>query len=108
MLSDCLRAELAPHRIGVSAICPGIVATNITNTTTFSGTDPDQQAAKRARATKAYARRGFPPEKVAAEILRAVRTGKPVVPVTFESKAARLLGRLSPALLRRLACLDVG
>ncbi|MEV7180338.1 SDR family oxidoreductase [Kitasatospora sp. NPDC093679] len=108
MLSDCLRAELAPHGIGVSAICPGIVATNITSTTTFSGTDPDEQAAKRAKATKAYARRGFPPEKVAAEILRAVRTGKPVVPVTFEAKAARLLGRLSPALLRRLARLDIG
>ncbi|MFD7735652.1 SDR family oxidoreductase [Kitasatospora phosalacinea] len=108
MLSDCLRAELAPHRIGVSAVCPGIVNTNITRTTTFSGLHDDALAAKQAKVSKLYARRGFPPEKVAAEILRAVRTRKPFVPVTFEARAARLLGRLSPALLRRAARIDAG
>ncbi|WP_082119171.1 SDR family oxidoreductase [Saccharothrix sp. ST-888] len=108
MLSECLGAELAPHGIRVSAICPGIVNTNITRTSTFSGLTPAEQAAKQQRVSRMYARRGFPPEKVAAEILRAVRTGKPVVPVTFEAKAARLLGRLSPALLRRAARLNVG
>ncbi|WP_441249077.1 SDR family oxidoreductase [Kitasatospora sp. McL0602] len=108
MLSDCLRAELAPAGIGVSAICPGIVNTNITRTSTFSGLTAAQQSAKQEKVSKMYARRGFPPEKVAAEILRAVRTGKPVVPVTFEAKAARLLGRISPALLRRAARLDLG
>ncbi|MFE1321528.1 SDR family oxidoreductase [Kitasatospora phosalacinea] len=108
MLSDCLRAELAPHRIGVSAICPGIVHTNITRTTTFSGLHDDALAAKQAEVSKLYARRGFPPEKVAAEILRAVRTRKPVVPVTIEAKAARLLGRLSPGLLRLLARTNAG
>ncbi|MFI9272729.1 SDR family oxidoreductase [Kitasatospora sp. NPDC052896] len=108
MLSDCLRAELAPQGIGVSAICPGIVNTNITRTATFSGLSADQQAVKQARAARLYARRGFPPEKVAAEIVRAVRTGKPVVPVTLEARAARLLGRLSPGLLRLAARLDLG
>ncbi len=108
MLSDCLRAELAPAGIGVSAICPGIVNTNITRTSTFSGLTPAEQAAKQAKVSKLYARRGFPPEKVAKEILRAVRTGKAVVPVTFEAKAARLLGRLSPGLLRLAARLNVG
>ncbi|PYC76784.1 short chain dehydrogenase [Streptomyces tateyamensis] len=108
MLSDCLRAELADHGIGVSAICPGIVNTNITRTTTFSGLDSAEQAAKQARVSKMYARRGFPPEKVAAEIVKAVRTGRPVVPVTVEAKAARLLGRLSPALLRRAARINAG
>ncbi|MFE2721074.1 SDR family oxidoreductase [Kitasatospora sp. NPDC059327] len=107
MLSDCLRAELAGHGVGVSTICPGIVNTNITRTSTFSATTADQQAAKQARAAKLYARRGFPPEKVAAAILRAVRTGKPVVPVTPEAKAARFLSRLSPGLLRLAARLNV-
>ncbi|MFJ2775791.1 SDR family oxidoreductase [Kitasatospora sp. NPDC087315] len=107
MLSDCLRAELAGHGIGVSTICPGIVNTNITRTSTFSATTPAQQTAKQARAAKLYARRGFPPEKVAAAILHAVRTGKPVVPVTPEAKLARLLSRLSPGLLRLAARLDV-
>ncbi|MFJ5229765.1 SDR family oxidoreductase [Kitasatospora sp. NPDC088391] len=108
MLSDCLRAELAPHRIGVSTICPGIVNTNITRTTTFSGLGEDDQAAKQAKVSKMYARRGFPPEKVAAEIVRAVRANKAVVPVTVEAKAARLLGRLSPALLRKAARINAG
>ncbi|MFG2818267.1 SDR family oxidoreductase [Kitasatospora sp. NPDC048365] len=108
MLSDCLRAELAPHRIGVSTICPGIVNTNITRTSTFSGLSDAEQAAKQAKVSKMYARRGFPPEKVAAEIVRAVRTGKPVVPVTVEAKAARLLGRISPGLLRRAAQINAG
>ncbi|MEV4558753.1 SDR family oxidoreductase [Kitasatospora sp. NPDC049285] len=108
MLSDCLRAELAPHRIGVSTICPGIVNTNITRTTTFSGLGDAEVADKQAKVSKMYARRGFPPEKVAAEIVRAVRTGKPVVPVTVEAKAARLLGRLSPGLLRKAAQINAG
>jgi short-subunit dehydrogenase len=108
MLSDCLRAELASSGIGVSAICPGIVNTNITRTSTFSGLTAEQQAAKQARASKLYARRGFPPEKVAAEIVKAVRTGKPVVPVTVEAKAARLVGRLWPGLLRQFAKLNAG
>ncbi|MEV0537840.1 SDR family oxidoreductase [Kitasatospora sp. NPDC050463] len=107
MLSDCLRAEMAGHGIGVSTICPGIVNTNITRTSTFSATTADQQAAKQARAAKLYARRGFPPEKVAAAILHAVRTGKPVVPVTPEARAARFLSRLSPGLLRLAARLNV-
>lgn len=107
MLSDCLRAELAGHGIGVSTICPGIVNTNITRTSTFSATSATEQAAKQARAARLYARRGFPPEKVAAAILDAVRTGRPVVPVTPEAKVARFLSRLSPGLLRLAARLNV-
>lgn len=107
ILSDCLRAEFVEHGIGVSTICPGIVNTNITRTSTFSATTADEQAAKQARAARLYARRGFPPEKVAAAIVNAVRTGKPVVPVTPEAKAARFLSRLSPGLLRLAARLNV-
>ncbi|MFF2349636.1 SDR family oxidoreductase [Kitasatospora sp. NPDC058115] len=107
MLSDCLRAELAGHGIGVSTICPGIVNTNITRTSTFSASTADEQAAKQARAARLYARRGFPPEKVATAILAAVRTNKPVVPVTPEARAARFLSRLAPGLLRLAARLDV-
>lgn len=108
MLSDCLRAELVESGIGVSAICPGIVNTNITRTSTFSGVSASEQAAKQDRVAKLYARRGFPPEKVAAEIVKAVRTGKPVVPVTVEAKVARWVGRISPGLLRRAARFNAG
>jgi NAD(P)-dependent dehydrogenase (short-subunit alcohol dehydrogenase family) len=108
MLSDCLRAELAPHGIGVNVICPGIVNTNITRTTTFSGTSPDEQEARRRHAAGLYARRNYPPEKVAAHIVDAVLHNRPMVPVTAEAKIARALGRLSPALLRAAAKLNLG
>ncbi|HVV11726.1 SDR family oxidoreductase [Amycolatopsis sp.] len=100
MLSDCLRAEVSGRGIGVSTICPGLVNTNITRTTTFSGVSAAEQARKQASATKAYQRRNFGPEKVAAEIVRAVAEGKATVPVTAEAKAALVLSRLSPAALR--------
>ncbi|WNV90459.1 SDR family oxidoreductase [Umezawaea sp. Da 62-37] len=107
MLSDCLRAEFAPAGIGVSAICPGVVKTGITATTTFSGVDSAEQARKQARASRLYALRGFGPERVADEIVRAVRTGKAVVPVTVEAKAAHLLSRAAPSALRAFAKLGV-
>ncbi|MDX8148976.1 SDR family oxidoreductase [Lentzea sp. BCCO 10_0061] len=108
MLSDCLRAELAPHAIGVSAICPGVVNTNITATTTFSGVSSEEERRKQDRASRIYARRGFGPEGVATQIVRAVRRNKPVVPVTAEARAARLASRAAPGLLRAFAKLDVG
>ena len=108
MLSDCLRAELADQGIKVSAIYPGIVNTNITRNTTFSGLDDAEQTAQRRRVSGLYARRNFPPEKVAAAIVRAVADERPFVPVTVEAKAARVLGRLSPGLIRAAARLRLG
>ncbi|GAA4421068.1 SDR family oxidoreductase [Actinokineospora soli] len=107
MLSDCLRAELADKGIGVTAVCPGIVATDITNTTRFAGADALDQQRLRRKATATYAKRGFGPEKVAAEIVRAVRSGIPVLPVTPEARAARVVSRFAPGVMRRLARVDV-
>ncbi|MFC1403727.1 MULTISPECIES: SDR family oxidoreductase [Streptacidiphilus] len=108
MLSDCLRAELAGQGIKVSAIYPGIVNTNITRSTTFSGLDDAEQTAQRRRVSGLYARRNFPPEKVAAAIVKAVADDRPFVPVTVEAKAARVLGRLSPGLIRTAARFRLG
>ncbi|WP_436493723.1 SDR family oxidoreductase [Actinokineospora sp. HUAS TT18] len=107
MLSDCVGAELADHGITVSAICPGIVATDITNTTRFAGKDDVEQQRLRQKATKSYARRGFGPERVAADIVRAVERGTAVVPVTAEAKIARLGARFAPGLMRAAAKMDV-
>ncbi|MEZ0093161.1 SDR family oxidoreductase [Streptacidiphilus sp. EB129] len=108
MLSDCLRAELADSGIGVTAIYPGIVNTGITRSTTFSGLDEAAQSAQRQKVSGMYARRNFPPEKVAAAIVRAVRRDRPFVPVTVEARAARLIGRISPGLLRTAARFNLG
>ncbi|MFI6648633.1 SDR family oxidoreductase [Streptomyces sp. NPDC050529] len=103
MLSECLRAELAEKSIGVSAICPGIVNTNITATTRFAGADAAEEKRLRQRTSKLYGMRNYPPEKVAEAILRAVVRNQAVVPVTPESHAARFVSRLSPGVLRGIA-----
>jgi NAD(P)-dependent dehydrogenase (short-subunit alcohol dehydrogenase family) len=52
MLSECLRAELADQGIGVTAICPGIIDTNITRTTDFVGVDAQAQERRRLAAAR--------------------------------------------------------
>ncbi|MFD8619921.1 SDR family oxidoreductase [Streptomyces sp. NPDC059513] len=103
MLSECLRAELAEKSIGVSAICPGIVNTNITATTRFAGAGVEEEQRLRKRTTRLYGRRNYPPEKVADAILEAVVRNRAVVPVTPEARGARLLSRVSPGVLRGIA-----
>ncbi|GGS84729.1 MULTISPECIES: SDR family oxidoreductase [Streptomyces] len=106
MLSQCLRAELAPQSIGVSAVCPGIVNTNITSTSRFTGVDGAEEKRRQERAARLYRLRNFPPERVADAILRAVVHNEAVVPVTPESKGALWLSRFAPGVLRRLARLE--
>ena len=38
-MSEVLRAELAPHGVGVSVLCPGLVQTNLGATTAAAGSD---------------------------------------------------------------------
>lgn len=106
MLSECLRAELAAKSIGVSAICPGIVNTNITATSRFAGVDEAEERRRQERSSRLYGLRNFPPEKVADAILRAVVRNEAVVPVTPESKGALWLSRFAPRTLRRIAKLE--
>lgn len=103
MLSECLRAELASQGIGVTAVCPGFVNTDITSTARFTGVDEAEQERRRQRSARLYGLRNYPPEKVATAVLDAVIGNKAVVPVTPEARAARLLSRVAPGLLRRIA-----
>ncbi|MFJ8110161.1 SDR family oxidoreductase [Streptomyces sp. NPDC096132] len=106
MLSECLRAELAGRGIGVTAICPGLVNTNITATATFVGVDAAEEKRRQDRSTRAYGLRNYPPEKVADAILRAVARNEAVVPVTPEARGAHVLSRFVPRVLRALARLQ--
>ncbi|MGW1256108.1 SDR family oxidoreductase [Streptomyces sp. NPDC002513] len=103
MLSECLRAELAGQDIGVSAICPGFVHTNITSTARFTGVDAEEEKRRQRRTTRLYGLRGYSPEKVADAILRAVVRNQPVVPVTPEAHVLRLMSRFAPSAVRALA-----
>ncbi|MFF4318576.1 SDR family oxidoreductase [Streptomyces sp. NPDC001568] len=106
MLSECLRAELASQSIGVSAICPGIVNTNIAATSRFAGVDTAEEKRRQESSSRMYGLRNFPPEKVADAIVLAVVRNQAVVPVTPESKAALWMSRFAPRTLRRIARLE--
>ncbi|MFE7660342.1 SDR family oxidoreductase [Streptomyces celluloflavus] len=106
MLSECLRAELAGQGIGVSAICPGLVNTNITATSRFTGVPADEEKRRQAKAARMYGMRNYPPEKVADAVLRAVVRNQAVVPVTPEARGARLMSRFAPRALRALARIE--
>ncbi|MEU0084807.1 SDR family oxidoreductase [Streptomyces sp. NPDC006274] len=106
MLSECLRAELAGRDIGVTAICPGVVNTNITATARFAGVDEMEEKRRQKKTARLYGLRNYPPEKVAEAILRAVVRNQAVVPVTPESHGARLLSRLAPGVLRAFARIE--
>jgi NAD(P)-dependent dehydrogenase (short-subunit alcohol dehydrogenase family)/pimeloyl-ACP methyl ester carboxylesterase len=107
MLSECLRAELGAAGIGVTAICPGVIDTNITRTTHIVGVSEEEERRRQQQAARAYERRGYTPDRVAAAILRAVRRNPAVLPVAPEAHVARAISRLSPAALRGIARLDI-
>jgi NAD(P)-dependent dehydrogenase (short-subunit alcohol dehydrogenase family) len=106
MLSECLRAELAGQGIGVSAICPGLVNTNITATARFAGVDAEEEKRRQKKSSRLYGLRNYPPEKVADAILSAVVRNQAVVPVTPEARGAHLMSRFTPKALRAVARLE--
>jgi NAD(P)-dependent dehydrogenase (short-subunit alcohol dehydrogenase family)/pimeloyl-ACP methyl ester carboxylesterase len=103
MFSECLRAELAHAGIGVTAICPGFTNTGIGTAAHYAGTSGAVEERIRAGAAKAFRRRNFPPEKVAAAVLRAVLANRAVVPVNAEAQVGYALSRIAPSSLRLLA-----
>ncbi len=102
-LSQCLRGELAEHGVGVVAVCPGFVHTNITSTTRFVGLGTTEERTTQQRVTALYRRRNFTPDRAAREILRAVERNTAIAPITPEAKVGLLASRLTPGLLRALA-----
>ncbi|WP_274560468.1 SDR family oxidoreductase [Streptomyces spiramyceticus] len=106
MLSECLRAEFAGHGIGVTAICPGFVNTNITATARFAGVSADEEKRRQKRSTRLYGLRNYPPEKVAEAVLKAVVRNQAVVPVTPEARGAHFMSRFAPRTLRAIARME--
>ncbi|MET0390065.1 MAG: SDR family oxidoreductase, partial [Polyangiales bacterium] len=107
MLSECLRGELAPRGIGVTAICPGFINTNITRATTYVGVDDVGQAQLRDRAARDYGRRNYTPERVAQQIVRAALRNEPLRPVTPEAHVLLAIRRYAPWLMRRISRVEL-
>jgi 3-oxoacyl-[acyl-carrier protein] reductase len=80
--SESLRAEYASRGLGVTALCPGFVQTNIYRVMDHTGSRPMRTPPRLLMAS---------PEKVAARTIRAIYRNHGVLPVTF---LANLMWRL--------------
>lgn len=106
MASECLRAELSPYGIGVTAACPGFVHTNITRAAHYVGMREAEERALAERLTRLYERRNFGPERVASAIVEAIGSDLAVAVITPEARVMKALSRFAPRVRRRLAALD--
>jgi NAD(P)-dependent dehydrogenase (short-subunit alcohol dehydrogenase family) len=95
-LSESLRAELAPHHIGVSAVCPGLINTDIISRGRFA------DESQRAGVSKTFQTRGRSPDDVANAILRAIDKDLAVVPVGAEAWGGWIGKRIAPGLMAKV------
>ncbi len=99
-VTEALRMELRPHKIGVTAVCPGFIDTPITRTSIARGSDADHRA---ERLRKFHERRGYTPERVATQTLRAVGRNRAVAPIAPEAHVMYALNRITPPAARWLS-----
>jgi NAD(P)-dependent dehydrogenase (short-subunit alcohol dehydrogenase family) len=97
-LSEALRLELHSHRIGVTAVCPGIINTPITATSPIRGVA--DVPVERKRMMQLYERRNYGPERVARNVLKAIQRNRAVAPISPESWIFFYLKRMAPGLVR--------
>ena len=109
MLSECLRLELKPYGIGVSAICPGVINTNIGDRAVTVGVDPAlvAQAQRLTKQLQEFAEMlpfsPMSPDLVARAVVRAVSYDLAVVPVRAEAWLGYVMHRVAPGINRVMA-----
>jgi NAD(P)-dependent dehydrogenase (short-subunit alcohol dehydrogenase family) len=108
-LSEALNAELAPKGIHVTALCPGIIDTEIVRTATYRG----EIAQHAQRVQQFYRDRGASPDVVARAVAQAVRKKRLIQPTPYSHvmpawilhrvspRASQVVSRLMPRLARR-------
>ena len=89
-LSESLWEELRTTTIGLTVVHPGSVATNIMKTS--DGDDPELLE----RVSTWFEKNAIPPERAAAQIIKAIEKGKPRLMVTKEAVFADVVKRLLP------------
>ena len=94
-----LREELAEHKIGVTAICPGMINTAIVADGRAKGA---AVTSRRAKVIDTFHKRGLSPAKVADAILDAVHTNPAVRTVGADAAMIATLQRLAPRALAAL------
>jgi NAD(P)-dependent dehydrogenase (short-subunit alcohol dehydrogenase family) len=98
-VSEVLRFDLRRHRIGVSLVCPGGVATPLVETARIRGVDPEAPEIKRLR--ERFARRAVSPEHVAAKVVEGIERDRYLVFTSADIRLAFLAQRCCPPLYER-------
>jgi NAD(P)-dependent dehydrogenase (short-subunit alcohol dehydrogenase family) len=109
MLTECLRLEFGPKGIGVSAICPGVINTDIGKHATYVGVDQEliQRGLRVAERIQRVAAdlpfSPMSPDLVARAVVRATRFDLAVVPVRTEAWLGYFMMRIAPGINRTMA-----
>ncbi len=110
MLSECLRIEFASDGIGVTAICPTVIKTNIARNSSLAGVDPGlEQRFVELGAALQDRFAWTSPDKVARAVARSVARNWAIVPVNPDAWVVYAVRRISPSVLRagaRIASFD--
>ncbi len=97
-LSEALWDELKPQGISVTAVCPGIIDTPITRSARLVGEMDTSD--RREEMVGTYRRRGYSPERVAANIVKAMQRDRLVAPISPEAWALYYGKRFAPWAMR--------
>ncbi len=93
--AESLRLELHKHDIGVSALCPGIVNTNIIN----AGRMRTAEATAKQGIAEFYAKRGISPDRIARDAMKAIRKNIAIMPSAEDAQAMYFAKKLAPETL---------
>jgi NAD(P)-dependent dehydrogenase (short-subunit alcohol dehydrogenase family) len=93
-VSEVLRFDLRQHRIGVSLVCPGGVATPLVETANIRGVDTNAPQVRALR--ERFERRAVSPEHVAAKIIEGIERDRYLVFTSPDIRLAFLAQRYFP------------
>lgn len=100
MLSECLRAELAPHKIKITAICPGFMQSNFYSSAQHVGLDEQEREKRAGLISGAIKFAPRTPNYAARAIVRETRFKRAIAPVGPESYLGYAASRISPGAIR--------
>jgi short-subunit dehydrogenase len=95
-VSEVLRFDLRRHRIGVTLVCPGAVATPMVGSAVIAGVDREHPDARKMIAR--FQRHAATPERVAEAIVDGVERRRPLVFTSADVRAGYLAQRYCPPL----------
>ncbi|WP_405484993.1 SDR family NAD(P)-dependent oxidoreductase [Nocardia sp. NBC_00511] len=106
--SDCVRAEFAPHGIGVTAVCPGLIATNLAETAEMATMTDGQTDVIKEAVARSMALIAMDPDKAGRHIVSAIKRNQAIRPIRAEAWLSYGLSRLSPTAHRAIMRVATG